>query len=125
LFPKQLSEAEQRVAEKLLRPFPPALAQQLLDELSGRLAANAIRLSPLGYLRGLVRRARAGEFTPEVALQVASTRERCRQTEISQRQAEVAYLKSLQTVPHAENNPLVDKLMAIRNRRKLGNKDNE
>jgi len=122
LFPKQLSADEQRVAEKLLRPFPAVLAQQLLDELSGRLAANAIRFSPLGYLRGLVKRARAGEFTPEVAFQVEKARQRRRQTEISQRQAEVACLKDLQTAPHAENNPLVDKLMAIRNRQQRGNK---
>jgi hypothetical protein len=87
--------------------------------------ANAIRLSPLGYLRGLVRRARAGEFTPEVAFQVESARQRRRQAEIRQHQAEVAYLKDLPTASLAENNPLVDKLMAIRNRRKLGNKDNE
>ncbi len=111
------------MAEKLLRPFPAALAQQLLDELSGRLAVNAIRLSPLAYLRGLVKRARAGEFTPEVAFQVEKARQRRRQTEISQRQAEEACLQDLPTAPLAENNPLVEKLMAIRNRQQLGNKN--
>lgn len=124
-FPQQLSEDEQRVAEQLLRPFPERLAQQLLDELSGRLAGNEIRHSPLAYLRGLVKRARAGEFTPEVALQVEKARERRRQTEIHQRQAEEAGWQALQTAPHTKNNPLVEKLMAIRNRPPPGKENND
>ena len=71
VYPKGLSGTERVAARSQLEPLPVELAQQLLDELAGRMAANAIHLTPLAYLRGLVRRAQTGDFTPEVALQRA------------------------------------------------------
>jgi hypothetical protein len=50
------------------------LAQMVIDEWAGIIAAGAIRNSPLGYLRALVRRMRRGEFTPKYADQVAQAR---------------------------------------------------
>ena len=51
------------------------LAQALLDELAGRLQANGVRSSPVAYLRGLIARARAGTFLPELGLRIASERQ--------------------------------------------------
>ena len=50
-------------------------AQALLDELAGRLQAHAVRSSPVAYLRGLIARAKAGTFLPELGLRIASERQ--------------------------------------------------
>ena len=63
--------AEREEAGKRLAGIPAVLAQQLLDELAARIAANVIQTTPLAYLRGLTTRARAGTFTPEGALLIA------------------------------------------------------
>lgn len=57
--------------------------------------AGSIRITPLAYLRGLVTRAGTGNFTPEVALQVADSRKRRRQNEAVLRQAEAAHREVL------------------------------
>jgi hypothetical protein len=62
--------ATQQVAE-LSRP----LAQMVIDEWAGIIAAGTIRNSPLGYLRALVSRMQQGEFIPRYADRVAEARE--------------------------------------------------
>ena len=52
----------------------PQHAQAMLDELAGRMNINGIRLSPIGYLRALLKQAQAGEFIPEVGVRVAAAR---------------------------------------------------
>jgi hypothetical protein len=76
IFPKQLSPKEIALALCRLEPLSPALGQELLDELAGRLNAFGVRGSPMGYLRSLIDRAEAGTFTPEVGIRVALARER-------------------------------------------------
>ena len=66
-----LRSATQRVIGYLLRDSGDQ-AQALLDELAGRLQANAVRSSPVGYLRGLIARADAGTFLPESLKQVCT-----------------------------------------------------
>ena len=61
--------ATHQVAE-LSRP----LAQMVIDEWAGIIAAGAIRNSPLGYLRALVSRMQRGEFIPRYANRVAEAR---------------------------------------------------
>jgi len=73
IFPKTLLPEEQVAAEVLVMRCP-RFAQAMLDELAGRMNINAIRLSPIAYLRGLVKRAQGGEFVPEVGVRVAATR---------------------------------------------------
>jgi hypothetical protein len=53
------------------------VAQTLLDELAGRLQTERVR-SPVAYLRGLIQRAAAGQFVPELAQRVAAERDRLR-----------------------------------------------
>ena len=76
IYPKQLSPQEVVLARRTLAALPPALGQELLDELTGRLNAKALRGAPLSYLRALIARAEAGTFTPEVGVRVAQARER-------------------------------------------------
>lgn len=116
VFPKGLSEAERSSARRQLAGFPEALAQQLLDELAGRMAAGAIQVAPLAYLRGLVRRARQGRFTPELALRVSDQRRRRRQAEAALRRVEAAPVFAQPAV----DSPLVVRLEAIRRRSSRG-----
>jgi hypothetical protein len=76
IFPKQLTSQEREIAKSQLDAIDSVLAQAVLDELAARLNANKITGAPLSYLRSLVTRAKAGQFTPEAGILVASARER-------------------------------------------------
>lgn len=69
--PNELRAPAIRQVAELSRP----LAQIVIDEWAGVIAAGAIRNSPLGYLRALVRRMQQGEFTPIYADEMAQARE--------------------------------------------------
>ena len=73
IFPKALLPQERAAAEVLVMRCPQH-AQAMLDELAGRMNINGIRLSPIGYLRALLKQAQAGEFIPEVGVRVAAAR---------------------------------------------------
>ena len=113
-YPKGLSPSERADAQRRLARLPPELAQQLLDELAARLKAGTIRVSPLVYLAGLIKRANAGKFVPEAALRVADAREKRRRNE--------AYLQRLQALNDqpmpektaVEDSPLARRLADIR-----------
>jgi hypothetical protein len=83
IFPDQMLAPECAAARMLLRPCSEQ-AQALLDELAGRLQANGVRGSPVAYLRGLIARAQAGTFIPEIGIAVAAER-RNRQLAAEQR----------------------------------------
>ena len=73
IFPEQMLPQERTAARMLLRRCVDQ-AQALLDELAGRLHAQGVRSSPVAYLRGLIARAQAGTFIPELGLAVAAER---------------------------------------------------
>ena len=73
IFPNALLPQERPGANALVMRCP-HLAQALLDELAGRMSTNAIRASPLGYLRGMVQRAQAGDFVLELGVRIAAGR---------------------------------------------------
>jgi hypothetical protein len=75
IYPDELLP-EERIAAALLLRRCAHHAQALLDELAGRLQAKSVRTSPVAYLRGLVNRAIAGTFVPELGVQVAAARRR-------------------------------------------------
>ena len=87
-FPKGLVSAEREKVRHYLKHLSVDLAQQLLDELAAHMRAGTIRVSTLAYLRGLVKRARAGEFEPEAGLKVADKRSRRAHAEAARRRAE-------------------------------------
>ena len=64
-------------------------AQALVDELAGRLQANGVRGGSVAYLRGLITRAEAGTFVPELGPRIASERSQ-RQQAVEQRRAHEA-----------------------------------
>ena len=72
VIPPQLLPAERQSARQLLADAS-LPAQVLLDELAGRLQTQAVR-QPLAYLRGLIQRAQAGTFVPELAPRIAAER---------------------------------------------------
>jgi hypothetical protein len=74
VWPAKLSEGERVDALKILRAFPDDAAQELLDELSGRM--RTVRLSPVSLLAGMARNARANLFFPTVAAMVREAREK-------------------------------------------------
>lgn len=75
ILPETLLPEERAAAIHLVRHCTDQ-AQALLDELSARMQAKSVRTSPIAYLRGLVRRADAGEFVPELGQRVAAARQR-------------------------------------------------
>jgi hypothetical protein len=123
-YPKGLSPSERADAQRRLTWLSPEIAQQLLDELAARLKAGTIRISPLVYLAGLIKRANAGKFVPEAALHVADARQKRRRNE--------AYLKQLQTLNDApvmeqatpEDSPLARRIADIRMRSAERSADN-
>ena len=84
VFPDALIPDERASARRMLEQCP-FQAQALLDELSARMQAKAIHTGPIAYLRGLIKRAVAGEFVPELGPRVAAAR-RKRQAELIERQ---------------------------------------
>ena len=119
-YPKGLVGAERERARRHLEDLPVDLAQQLLDELAAHMAAGAIRVSPLAYLRGLVKRARAGEFEPEAGLRVAENRRRRAHAEAAKHRAEAAGRDFLAAHPPIVQGPLAERLVALRNRARQG-----
>ena len=88
IFPQEMLSPEREAARQLLHGSGD-LAQALLDELAGRLQAHAVRSSPVGYLRGLIARAEAGTFLPELGPRIASDRQQI-QKSAEQRRAREA-----------------------------------
>ena len=100
ILPETLLPEERQAALVLVQRCAPH-AQALLDELSARMQANAVHTSPVAYLRGLVRRALAGEFVPELGQRVAASRRRHGEELIlrQQRETEQQHLASECTTP--------------------------
>ena len=73
IFPEKLSPAQQLAVATLLSLIPAPYAQQILDELAGKMLCFEV-YNPVGFLRALVRHWREGTFTPELALEVAQRR---------------------------------------------------
>ena len=113
IYPKCFTTTQTEQARRRLIALPTELAQQLLDELAARLASGAVRSSPLAYLRGMVKRASNGEFTPEAGLGLSETRARRALNEAMLREAR----STSPQLPRADPiDPLVQRLEAIRAR---------
>jgi hypothetical protein len=81
IFPEQMLPDERQAARRAAAPLRRS-SPGLLDELAGRLQMGGVRSSPVAYLRGLIARAGAGSFVPELGPRVAAAR--------AQRQKEAA-----------------------------------
>jgi hypothetical protein len=100
IFPRQLLPEECAAARALVQNCADQ-AQPLLDELAARLQANAVRTSPLAYLRGMVARARVGQFVPELGTQIAAARRRNHEDAVlrQEREAESRRLAAERATP--------------------------
>ena len=107
-FPRNLLPEERSQARSMIAGLDASLAQQVLDEWTGIIAAGDIRASKLGCLRALVARAQAGTFTAERALRVAQTRETRQRVEAAQ-----AVIEWPELPPPDKNNPLVRRVQDI------------
>ncbi|MGH8539437.1 MAG: helix-turn-helix domain-containing protein [Stenotrophobium sp.] len=82
ILPSILKPIERVEALKIVGAVNDAqLAQEVLDEFSGRTARTVVQ-NPLRYLSVLVARARKGEFTSELGLQVKEQREQRERTAV-------------------------------------------
>jgi hypothetical protein len=113
-YPKRLSPSERAGAQRRLARLPPELAQQLLDELAARLKAGIIRVSPLVYLAGLIKRANAGRFVPEAALHAPDARKKRNRNEAYLQKSHALNDASMLHETSGEDSPLAKRLADIR-----------
>lgn len=74
IYPKELLPEEREGAARILEAVN-GQAQQLLDELAGQLKAKEIK-NPLGYLRGLIAKAKEGKFSATAGIKIGESRKR-------------------------------------------------
>lgn len=74
VLPEGLLREEADLAISMVRSLEPDRAQVVLDELAGRMASTNPPRQPLSYLRGLIERAMADSFVPELAPRIARLR---------------------------------------------------
>ncbi len=115
-YPKGLSATERKEAARKLAGVPSGLAQQLLDELAAGIRADSIRATPLAYLRGLIKRAQNGSFTPETGLRIAEQRKHQIRIEAARRSSEEAACERLTADTPIQDSRLARKIAAIRRR---------
>lgn len=84
-FPKQLSHNERDIAKQHLACLDRKTGQQILDELADKLNKNLIKVSPLAYLRTLIKRAQQHKFTPEAGIPITKIREKSLSDESAKR----------------------------------------
>jgi hypothetical protein len=72
-FPKALSTTQRRAIERQLNGLEACDAQQVLDELAGRMASTTVR-NPVGYCAALVASLKRGTFRLELGLVIAERR---------------------------------------------------
>ena len=63
-FPNVVTKAQEHALEGRLLGLSPINAQQVLDELAGRMKTSQVR-DPVRYCAGLVERLKRGEFQPD------------------------------------------------------------
>jgi hypothetical protein len=107
--PQELQPSAQRIVEGLEK----TVAQQVLDEWAGIIAASAIHSSPLGCLRGLVKRAQEVTFSPARAIGVAERHQVQRRSGSAEEQARRG-LRPMGSI--VESHPLVQRLTEISKR---------
>ena len=94
IYPKELPPEERVKAARMLEVVN-GQAQQLLDELAGQLKAKEIK-NPLGYLRGLIIKAKEGKFSATVGIKVGESRKQRARIEASLKASEERASKPLE-----------------------------
>jgi hypothetical protein len=79
-FPKTVTASERRTLANQVQALSHDQAQQVLDELAGRMASKRVH-SPVKYCAALIRSVRRGEFRPVVGCEIADRRNAGQQQE--------------------------------------------
>ena len=117
IFPSKFAAAECVEAAHRLNRFPTPLAQQILDELNGRMQRGEIKTTALAYLGGLISRARAGTFVPNVERRSErGTQQVPRTRQDTDRIAVETSRESAPAYPDVMTNPLCQRVAEIQNR---------
>jgi hypothetical protein len=73
IYPKALTPAQKQALQERLAVLTQDRAQQILDELSGRMAIEQVK-NPVRYCAALIERMERGEFSLELGLKVGDAR---------------------------------------------------
>ena len=108
-FQRQCPKRNSTSLPRIFRRVPHKQAQDVLDEIAGRMAMTEVR-NPVGYGVALVRRARAGKFQRQVGLKIAERRAADRRHEARLRDsrtvAKLCANESLARLPKELREPL-------------------
>ena len=74
IYPRSLTPAQKHALQNSLAVLNYDQAQQVLDELSGRMAIAQVK-NPIRYCGALIQSMRRGEFAPELGLKVVDARQ--------------------------------------------------
>ena len=74
VYPKGLTPAQRHALQNRLGVLNHHQAQQVLDELSGRMAIAEVK-NPIRYCAALIQSAQRGEFAPELGLRIVDARQ--------------------------------------------------
>ena len=96
-FTKNLNPAMREAIESRLTGIPTKIAQEVLDELEGRMAIAEVR-NPVRYCAVLLARQQRSAFTPELGLAIAARRERSAHYDAALQQTIAAARKTNQGV---------------------------
>lgn len=120
IFPSKFTAAECVEATHRLNRFPTPLAQQILDELNGRMERGEIKTTALAYLGGLISRAGAGTFVTNVERKSERGRQRVPRTRQGpDRIAGEPPPEPPRVYPEVASNPLCQRVAEIRTRVEL------
>ena len=103
IYPKGLTPAQEQALQERLAVLTQDQAQQILDELSGRMAIEQVK-NPVRYCAALIERMERGEFSLELGLKVGDARD----AEVARR-AELARIDRISVVepgPHPREVPI-------------------
>jgi hypothetical protein len=73
-FPRGLTDSQRHALQDRLAKLTSAEAQQVLDELAGRMAVTPVK-NPIRYCAVLASRMKRGAFAPELGLKIADARQ--------------------------------------------------
>jgi Helix-turn-helix domain len=112
VYPKELTLGERKEVTRMLEAVN-GQAQQLLDELAGQLKAKEIK-NPLGYLRGLIAKAKEGKFSATAGIKVGEIRRQRARIEASIKASEERARKPLEEPGREERWRQLEKLRKLK-----------
>ena len=124
IFPVRLTASQRAAIGSQLTTLAQDAAQQILDELAGRMQGGEIK-NPVGYAGTLIRSARNGLFVPEMALVVADARERHEEHVRQRAEQDAEALRVLREMPVKLPEPFREAINRMQQRDRKPQSDTE